>query len=254
MHKSSWSNRFEVKPNRWVYNPTNECRNIGKRVQWKLRKRWTPPAYYYHLRDGGHVSAVDKHLGNKYFATLDIMDFFGSISRTRVTRALKKFFPYVEARDYAKQSTVKVMGDYQFSHHLPYGFVQSPIIASLCLFDSTLGVALHEVHTKKKALVSIYMDDILISSQDKNDLLEIYENLKINLIKSKFKLNEAKSSSVSDKITAFNIDFRYKEKRINYDRFVQFQHAYLLSNSKAQKKGIASYVGSVNKSQAKLLI
>lgn len=254
MYESSWSNRFEVKPNRWVYNPTNSCRSIGKGIQWKLRKRWTPPPYYYHLRDGGHVAAIEVHLENNFFATLDIKDFFGSISRTRVTRALKKFFPYIEARSFAKQSTVKVMGNYPFSHQLPYGFVQSPILASLCLFDSKLGRELHVLHNKKKALVSIYMDDILISSSNKDELIEIYEKLKIDLVKSKFNLNESKSLPVSDSVTAFNIDFKNNDKRINYDRFVRFQYAYFLSNSKAQKKGIASYVGSVNKSQAKLLI
>lgn len=42
---------------------------------------------------------------------------------------------------------------------LPFGFVQLPIISSLCLFNSSLGNYLHNSGIN----VSVYMDDIIIS-------------------------------------------------------------------------------------------
>ncbi|MBB1404861.1 hypothetical protein H5079_04455 [Pseudoalteromonas sp. SG44-5] len=254
IYNSSWSNRFEIKPGRWVYNPSSSSRKSGENVLKTLNKSWRSPSYYYHLRSGGHVEALSVHLQNNFFSTIDIADFFGYISRSRITRALKKIISYEKAREIAKLSTVKVMGNYPHSHHLPYGFIQSPLLASICLADSALGIFLEEIYKNNLATVSVYMDDIVISSNDESALNNIYDKLIDKLEKSKFLINDKKSNKVSEKTTAFNIEIYHNEMKIEYERFVKFQRAYSLSNSDHQKKGIGSYVGSVNKKQSKLLI
>lgn len=254
IYKSSWSNRFEVKPDRWVYNPTPESRKEGQLILKLLNKCWIKPSYYYHLRSGGHVEALSIHLENKYFATVDIVDFFGHISRTRITRALKRFLKYDDARKIAKISTIKAMKNYPHSHHLPYGFVQSPLLSSICLFDSSLGQFIEALIKKNKATVSVYMDDIVISSNDKTSLEILFNKLHVVAEKSSFSLNSKSSDFISNKCKVFNIIVSHRHMEIECNRFIQFQNAYSLSRSQYQKDGIKSYVHSINQLQASLLL
>ena len=254
IYKTSWSNRFEIKPDRWVYNPTLECRNEGKQILKLLNKSWKKPLYYYHLRTGGHVEALSIHLQNQYFTTIDIYDFFGNISRSRITRALKTIIGYESARRIAKKSTVKVTGNYLHNHHLPYGFIQSPFLASICLFYSSLGHLLNHIYNNNMATISVYMDDIVISSNNEESLNTLFDEVKVAMEKSRFFFNDKKTILVSEKTEAFNIVLTHNEMKIEYDRFVRFQQAYSISDSEAQRKGIATYVSSVNKNQARFLI
>ncbi|PSW29617.1 hypothetical protein C9J19_05940 [Photobacterium phosphoreum] len=250
----SWSNRFEIKQDRWVYNPTIECRKQGRLIIKELNKQWTKPVYYYHLRDGGHVAALNNHIKSNYFATLDLSNFFGSISRSRITRALKTIIGYDDARKVAKLSTVKSPENYQYSHYLPYGFVQSPLLASICLFDSSLGKLLDTIYKKNTEVnVSVYMDDIVISSKNKTKLSRVYEEIKLAAYKSKFDLNDNKTCPVSTQTKAFNIIISTGEMSIENKRFQKFKEIYSTSQSLPQKHGIGGYVGSVNKQQARLL-
>jgi hypothetical protein len=254
IYKLSWSSRFEIKAGRWVYIPTLESRNVGQQIIKLLNKSWKKPSYYYHLRNGGHVEALNIHIENRFFATLDITDFFGNISRSRITRSLKPIVGYDVARKIAKLSTIKASKNYIHSHQLPYGFNQSPILASICLFSSSLGSLLERINKDGSAMVSVYMDDIVVSSQNEHSLINIFEKIKTAAGKSRFLLSESKTKTVANKTEAFNIVLSHRDLRIEYDRFVKFQYAFSASKSEAQKHGIESYVGSVNKQQAKLLI
>lgn len=254
IYNTSWSNRFEIKKDRWVYNPTIESRAFGKQILKHLNKSWKKPDYYYHLRDGGHIEALKIHLESQFFATIDISDFFGYISRSRITRSLKSILSYDVARKIAKISTVKAMDYYPHSHHLPYGFVQSPLLASICLFDSTLGKLLDTINKNNSAKVSVYMDDIVISSNDKNLLISLFDDIHVAAKKSNFLLNPTKTKLVAQQTEAFNIILSHRMMKLEYNRFVDFQQAYALSDSEYVRNGIGSYVGSINKQQAKLLI
>jgi hypothetical protein len=46
---------------------------------------------------------------------------------------------------------------------LPFGFVQSPLMAGLCLANSKLGATLARL--AKKFTVTVYVDDIVISTK-----------------------------------------------------------------------------------------
>ena len=84
-----WVNRFELKPGRWVFEPSAESKALGQKIKAAVEKAWRPPNFYFHLRSGGHVEAVRSHLENTHFLRVDIQDFFGSVNRTRITRCLK---------------------------------------------------------------------------------------------------------------------------------------------------------------------
>ena len=134
-----WISKFQIKENSWVFVPTEETIQYGLTIKHLIEKKWAVPKYYYHLRNGGHIKALQKHTSNKYFIHLDIQDFFGHINRSRVTRCMKYYLSYKKARKIAVESTVRLPESATKKYILPFGFVQSPIISSICLNKSALG-------------------------------------------------------------------------------------------------------------------
>lgn len=243
-----WISKFQIKPNSWVFVPTEESVKYGNEIKLSIENRWSVPDNYFHLKEGGHVQALRSHIKNQFFIHLDIRDFYGCVNRSRVTRCLKEFFGYTVARDIAVASTVKLPESSATKYILPFGFVQSPIIASLCLYKSGLNKYLSNL---RKQVVSVYMDDIIISGNDIELLQKILEEVKIEAHKSRFTLNPDKEEGPSKKITAFNIELSQGMLTISDGRFIHFCDAYNLSESENQRKGIVGYVSSVNPDQAK---
>lgn len=247
---SRWISKFEIKPDSWVFVPSTKSIQIGLSIKSQIQSRWLTPLNYFHLKKGGHISALRCHLNNTTFVHLDIKNFFGSINRSRVTRSLKKYFGYQKARSIAMESTVKTQFNGESIFVLPFGFVQSPLIASLCFYESHLGQYLQKLFSTKSISVSIYMDDIIISSQHHSTCKKTLKNIKIATKKSKFNLNPDKEEGPANRITAFNINFEHKKMAIHDEKFYELLKVYNNSTNQFQKDGIKSYVASVNNSQA----
>jgi hypothetical protein len=245
-----WQSKFQLKSGKWVFVPTPQSVALGRKIKRSIEQKWTAPNYYYHLRSGGHVEALHSHLNHSVFFHIDIQNFFGSINKTRVTRSLKRHFAYEQAREWAKESTVTDPTSKSNKHSIiPYGFVQSQLIASLCLFESALGKCLDRVSKNTNAAVSVYVDDIIVSSCDNALCALIFEELKNASTRANFCLNSKKQESPSVSITAFNIDLKNQSLRINDTRMTLFAEALSNSTSEHQKNGIRNYIGSVNAEQ-----
>lgn len=227
--------------------PSHISINKGKSIKSAIENKWKAPDYYFHLRKGGHVEAIKSHLNNSSFVHLDIENFFGSINKSRVTRCLKEFFPYNLAREMTNESTVKHPQNKNYI--LPFGFVQSPIIASLCLDKSALGTYLKNLSKRTDIIVSVYVDDIIISAKNQSDLTDILKYIKLTADRAGFHLNEKKEEGPSIKITAFNIDLSEGSVLITTERMLQLKESFELSESEHKKNGILGYVKSVNEFQ-----
>ena len=245
-----WSSKFELKPGKWVFVPTHEAVAAGEKIKEQIEDHWTPPDYYYHLRAGGHVAALKSHLGHTSFVHVDIRDFFGSINRTRVTRCLKQKFSYVLAREWAIASTVIHPGDKKRSI-IPYGFVQSQVVAALCLAESALGICLDKIRKMEGVAVSVYVDDIIVSSSDEAQCTSLLAMLKTAAERARFALNPDKEQGPGAQVTAFNISLSSNSMLIESARLQQFVEALEEATSEAQRKGILSYVSSINADQGK---
>lgn len=253
--KPRWSSKFEVKKGSWVFVPTEEAISYGKAIKLELESHWTPPSYYYHLRDGGHVKALSLHKSNQFYIHLDISNFFGCINKSRVTRCLKGIYPYSKAREIAVESTVKNPSSSEQSDFvLPFGFVQSPILASLCLQKSKLGKYLSSLNKIEGVSVSVYMDDVVISSDDMDFLQNVMEEIKPIADRSKFTLNEEKEEGPSSQITAFNIELSNGVLKLTERRLKEFIRSYRDSESFDVISGIVGYVETVNKNQADKIV
>lgn len=243
-----WDTRFELKPDTWVFVPTEETIKIGKEIKHAVERVWIPPQYYFHLRSGGHVRALRSHLHNSLFVHVDIRNFFGSINRTRVTRCLKDLFGYADARKMANVSTVIHPNNRHYI--LPFGFVQSPVIASLCLVKSALGSVLHEIVNDDNFAVSVYVDDIVLSGNDKELLQQALAKVSTAAERSGLPLNPEKEEGPSAMITAFNVRLSHGKLEIEPGRMAEFLDSYRTTGNERVKDGIHSYVESVNPAQA----
>lgn len=243
-YEERWLHRFEIKPGRWVFHPTEATKEYGASLHRLLKNKFTLPYNYWHLKKGGHIQALRSHLTNRYFLKLDIADFFGSINKTRVTRILKPLFGYKAARKIANRSTVP----HPISGHsiLPYGFNQSMILASLALAHSALGGYLRKLERELSCKVSVYVDDIIVSSKNQHLLNHSFEVLKERADRSGFFLNLAKTQAPDRSITAFNIILEHQNLSITNKKMSEFLFAIATTQCANRKEGIKNYIKTIN--------
>ncbi|MEX0296455.1 reverse transcriptase domain-containing protein [Pseudomonas putida] len=244
-----WLSRFRLKSDVWVYVPTLETIAKGKELKKQIQLKWRPPLNYYHLRGGGHVESIRSHVVGKYFIHADLKKFFNNINRSRITRELKPYFGYKMARAIAMESTVSIPAEFGQTFALPFGFVQSTIVASLCLHKSTLGKMMDKLHRSPGTRVSVYVDDIIISTQTLQAAEQALHQITESCKKSGLTLNEQKLEGPSQNITAFNINLDEFSTSIDVARFQILRATYKKPKNGKQKEGIRSYVYSVNPAQ-----
>jgi hypothetical protein len=136
------------------------------------------------------------------FARIDISNIFYSVSRRRVKSALDRI-GIGKTDFFSKWSTLaNPYVDPTFA--LPYGFVQSPVLASLVLATSAVGEHLRSL--PGAVMVSVNVDDILLSSDDPVALQSAYEATLPVLAADGFAVSAAKLRPPAAVIDLFNCD------------------------------------------------
>ena len=136
---------------------------------------------------------------------------------------------------------------------LPYGFIQSPLLASIALDKSELGNCLRRLHSRS-VLVSVYVDDIIVSANSDNSVAQAISEIRSAARKSGFPINEAKSSGPSNSLHAFNIDFSAHNMRIADERFETMRGKVLMNGAGPVSQAVLGYVLSINKLQAEEML
>lgn len=250
---STYTHKFKLPSGSKVFVPSVDTHARGRKFMAKLLRRWPIPPYYYHLRPGGHLKALSVHLSGKFFLKADIERFFDHVSRTKITRALKKLrFDNRDAFTYAIESTVEKTPNAR-DYSLPFGFPQSTLMASIALYYSELGKQIHALHLSG-IKISVYVDDIIISSEKADPYLDDISNrLILAAHKSGFFLNASKTYGPSLAIEAFNIILTNNSLSITAERMASFQKQMSTGNPITQA-AIQSYVRMVNLAQASQLL
>jgi hypothetical protein len=201
-----------------VFVPTTICRRIGAEIKGAVESAYVFDPIYFHLQRGGHVAAMHHHRNNLSFSRIDISNFFYSISRRRVQSALDRI-GVGNARFYAKWSTV--LSPFNNPRYaLPYGFVQSPILASLVMATGSIGQ--HLLALSSKVNVGVYVDDISLSSDDAAELQKAYDSTLVALAADGFALSAAKLRPPAPAIDIFNCDLTHGQARVSDDRINVF--------------------------------
>ncbi len=217
----------------------------GNEIIKAILKRWTPPRYFFHFQSGGHVSASLMQLSNKAFARLDIKAFFDTVTRTKVHRALRRIgISQRDALDIAMCSTVRKPGAKGFS--LPFGYVQSPVLASVVLDSSALGAALRAAEANIS--LAVYVDDILMSAGTETELAPHVAALDTAAKLSGFELHPHKRQ-FGGMVEAFNLHLAYKTARVTDERMAEWIDAER-SSSLLREWAIVRYVRGINPAQA----
>lgn len=205
-----------------VFVPTSIGRRIGAEIKDAVEAAYEFDAIYFHLRKGGHVAAMHHHRSNLLFASLDISNFFYSISRRRVQSALDRI-GVRNACFYAKWSTVA--NPYENPQYaLPYGFVQSPILASLVFATSNVGQHLREA-LPASVRVAVYVDDISLSSNSEADLMTAYDATLTVLQNEQFAVAAAKIQAPAHSIMIFNCNLEQGNTQVTQQRTQAFYDA-----------------------------
>jgi Reverse transcriptase (RNA-dependent DNA polymerase) len=248
----TYVHKFLLPNGHQVFVPSASDRQAGAVVHADVRRRWRAPHHFYHLRSGGHLAALKAHLHNRCFTTLDIGGFFDSVTRSKMYRALRSIgIDHRKAWDIARESTVeKTTRKSDFS--LPYGFVQSPALASLALDRSALGRRMKVLARSNHTRLSCYVDDVVLSGVEEDAV----ESGRLALIEasrlSNFAIN-AKSHLPGPEITVFNIVLSNGEMALTDDRMREFERD-LTQATPSGAAAILAYVRSVNRSQADRLV
>lgn len=204
-----------------VFAPSALGRKIGEDIKGQVEAAYPFDAFVYHLRtNGGHVAALHRHRSHLYFARIDIRRFFYSITRNRVRRALSDI-GITRAVHYAKWSCVK--NPYGAGYVLPYGFVQSPILATLVLMESGVGALLRQLDVKGGVTVSVYVDDITLSSDDLDRLKAAFERLLQSLADSNFEVSSDKVRVPALVMDVFNCDLEHGKTNVQSERIDRFE-------------------------------
>lgn len=204
-----------------VFAPSKRGRRIGEDVKARVEHAYPFEPFYYHLRPGGHVAALHAHRVNSHFCKADIENFFYSIARNRVVRALRSIGIH-RSTHFGKWSSVK--NPYTDpSYSLPYGFVQSPILATLVLANSEVGRTLSRLAAD--LTVAVYVDDISLSSNDPARLDAAYDELLQSIEAAGLSANVAKCVSPCNDLTVFNCHLRNGETAVTADRIAEFYSA-----------------------------
>jgi hypothetical protein len=187
---------------KFIFVPNERCERRGRRMIEFFSKRVDFPDYLYHYKKGGHVAALHAHMENRLFFKIDIQNFYYSIARMRVTRALRHW-GYPGAGTFSKWSCVANPLASAPKHVLPIGFVQSPLLATLVLMKSPVAQAIERAMANG-VCISVYLDDFIGSHNDEEVLKAAYKDIYDACMSAGLVPNPTKLTPPNAAITAFN--------------------------------------------------
>jgi hypothetical protein len=120
---------------------------------------------------------------------------------------------------YAKWSTVKNPFE-GGGYVLPYGFVQSTILATVVLSESPIGVYLRSL--PDTITPSVYMDDLCLSGRDEAELRCAFEGLIASVVEAGFSLNGEKTREPATQIDIFNCSLENGRTAVLPERIAEF--------------------------------
>lgn len=146
------------------------------------------------------VDAVKRHQQNesKWFAKLDLHDFFGSTNLNFVMDMFSKVFPFSEVICMQSgRAALRTALELAFLHGgLPQGTPISPLITNIMMIPVDFALTKEfQDHNKQKFVYTRYADDFLISSKYSFDVRDIERMVKNTLrgFRAPFTINESKT-------------------------------------------------------------
>lgn len=204
---------------KFIFVPNAGCVRRGEHLLRFFAKTKFPD-YFFHYRSGGHIAALHQHQHGNFFFKIDIQNFFYSIARERVFRALRDW-NFRPGGNYARWSCVRNPYPTGPRYVLPIGFVQSTLLASLALMQSPIDAAIRRAE-QNGVFVSVYLDDFIGSHGDEDVLRAAYEDILQSCEDARLTTNAQKLASPSGAIVAFNCDLAHGKVAVTQERVQRF--------------------------------
>lgn len=127
-------------------------------------------AAHAYIKEKSALTAVQDHAGSKYFFMTDIEHFFNNVTAKDITRVLNRDAAHIPISDFIN-FLPQVVELTTYGGSIPIGFATSPKLSNAFLleFDS----ALYYYCQANSLIYTRYSDDIIISSESRNQLKEL---------------------------------------------------------------------------------
>ncbi len=180
---------------RIVYNPKNEIRKIQRRIKNRIFKtiiEW--PDFIFgsipkknNSNPTDYVACANKHSGAKSILKIDIKNFFDNIHENLVREIYVNFFSYPD-------EVADILTDISCRNgSLCQGALTSSYLATLALHD--VETSMVEKLKRKKLIYTRYVDDITVSSHEKDYDFSYASNIIENTLNGKeLPINTTKTS------------------------------------------------------------
>lgn len=169
---------FEIpkgRSKRGIYAPRVALKAIQKWLSYHWQNVWIPNDNIFGFVPGrSHIDAAEKHLSAKWVYSLDIENFFPSVSREKVKDALKIL-------GYSTDQSLDILSQICcLNGNLVQGSPTSPIISNIVL--SSLDLQLKNLSADNNVTFTRYADDLVFSgvTTTSKSLLENFKSLIIN--------------------------------------------------------------------------
>ena len=234
--------KYQRAPGKAVYKPTAASIELGKTIIRRVGRAYSPHPIFYHIgKRGGHVAALRRHLGSTYLSRFDLADFFGNVTRAKVCSALQDVgFTNRVAFGWATDSCVV---DDRGRKVLPQGFPQSPLLATLVLELSALGVRLRDL--SNQVLVTVYMDDLILSGATAEEVSTASDQILAAAAQAGFPVSENKTALALGTVEAFICELTHRAMKLTSARLNEFADQWIVG-TEASQQGIGRYVAAIN--------
>jgi RNA-directed DNA polymerase len=214
---------------RWILINYLEKLEVNKRANGFVKKRGIKRNALFH---------IDK----KYILTIDIKDFFSSISQKQVFNMLIEYFP-------EKDFSLKLAKLCTYKRRLPQGAPTSPIISNLVF--KNVDDQIMKYCNSELINYSRYADDLTFSSDNKNNLQSAYNFTNELLYKNGFVINSKKTRYLSGKgrmsVTGININTGVPKVGGKLKKEIRAQlHYYFIKKEKINLKQVAGYISFIS--------
>ncbi|MBO0320746.1 retron St85 family RNA-directed DNA polymerase [Muricauda sp. CAU 1633] len=182
------------------------------------------------------------HLNKRYLLTIDIENFFPSISQKQVFETLEE---HISDRDFA----IKIAKVCTFKRRLPQGAPTSPALSNLVfkkIDDEIMKYCNSELITYSR-----YADDLTFSSDNKHSLQFAYKFVNELLYKNGFNINKKKTRYLSGKgnmsVTGVNINNGIPKVNSKLKRQIRAElHHYIIKKEKINLRRLAGYISFIS--------
>lgn len=182
------------------------------------------------------------HLNKRHLLTIDIKDFFPSISQKQVFDTLEEQF---SDRDFA----IKIAKICTYKRRLPQGAPTSPALSNLVF--KKIDDEIMKYCNSELVNYSRYADDMTFSSDNKHSLQLAYKFVNQLLYTKGFNLNKKKTRYLSGKgnmsVTGVNINKGVPKVKGKLKREVRATlHHYIVKKEKVNLMRVAGYISFIS--------